>query len=353
MCANWRSILKADPVDWLLDRNNPSVRYFTLRDILDYPESSAEVLSAKESIRDYEKVTRIFDKQNPEGYWEQAGQPYNPKYKGTYWQIMILSQLGLDRSDERVRKSCEYIFQFQLADGGFSTFEEEGAKREYHWVEKRMSSQGRESPNFKIWSKGTIREYEMSCLTGNIAASLIKLGYAEDERVRRALEWLVNVQNQDGGWLCPYWKAHIKDVHGCFMGTITPLDAFSQVATELGNPEMNTAIERGVEFLLMHRLFRADHHEFRTINANWLKFGFPWFFYDILRGLSVVTKLGYTRDERLNEALEILVQKQNAEEKWNLEYTPSGRMHNDLERKGEPSKWITLLALKVLKRIYQ
>jgi hypothetical protein len=75
--------------------------------------------------------------------------------------------------------------------------------------------------------------------------------------VRRALEWLVNVQNQDGGWLCPYWKAHIKDVHGCFMGTITPLDAFSQVATELGNPEMNTAIERGVEFLLMHRLFRA------------------------------------------------------------------------------------------------
>jgi hypothetical protein len=103
----------------------------------------------------------------------------------------------------------------------------------------------------------------------------------------------------------------------------------------------------------MHRLFKADHHEFRTINASWLKFGFPWFFYDILRGLSVVTKLGYTRDERLNEALEILVQKQNAEEKWNLEYTPSGRMHSDLERKGEPSKWITLLALKVLKRIYQ
>lgn len=65
--------------------------------------------------------------------------------------------------------------------------------------------------------RARIREYELSCLTGNVAASLIKLGYGEDDRVRRALSWLVEVQNEDGGWLCPYWKAHVKDRHGCFM----------------------------------------------------------------------------------------------------------------------------------------
>jgi hypothetical protein len=116
---------------------------------------------------------------------------------------------------------------------------------------------------------------------------------------------------------------------------------------------MRIAIERGVEFLLMHRLFKADHHGFRIIKKGWLKLGFPWFFYDILRGLSVLTKLGYTRDERLNDALEILLQKQNAEGRWILESTPSGRMHTSLEQKGKPSKWITLQALRVLKRIYQ
>lgn len=137
------------------------------------------------------------------------------------------------------------------------------------------------------------------------------------------------------------------------MGTITPLDAFSEVPTELKAPEMITAIEKGVEFLLMHRLYKADHHGYRTINKSWLKLGFPWFFYDILRGLSVVTKLGYTRDERINDALEILLQKQNAEGKWILEDTPSGRMHTNLEPKGKPSKWITLQALKVIKRVYQ
>jgi hypothetical protein len=353
LVQEWKSVLEADPLDWLLEKRNPSVRYFTLRDILGYPNDSMEVVSAKESIRDYGKVAKIFSRQRAEGYWESAEQPYDPKYKSTYWQVMILSQLGLDRSDERVRRACEHIFQFQLVDGGFSTFRREGAKKEYRFVEEKMLKRGKKPPLFDTWSRGKIREYEMSCLTGNVAASLIRLGYAEDARVGRALNWLVDVQNEDGGWLCPYWKAHIKDKHGCFMGTITPLDAFSEVPTGLKTNKMRIAIERGVEFLLMHRLFKADHHGFRIIKKGWLKLGFPWFFYDILRGLSVLTKLGYTRDERLNDALEILLQKQNAEGRWILESTPSGRMHTSLEQKGKPSKWITLQALRVLKRIYQ
>jgi len=60
---------------------------------------------------------------------------------------------------------------------------------------------------------------------------------------------------------------------------------------------MEAAIEQGAEFLLMHRLFKADHHNFQVINESWLKLGFPQFFYDILRGLQVVTKLGYAEDK--------------------------------------------------------
>jgi len=350
---SWKYVLKADPVDWLLKRENPSVRYFTLRDILDCSEKDSEVEEAKSAIRRYEKVSRIFSKQKPEGYWGSAEQPYQPKYKSTYWQIMILSQLGLDKTDERVRKACEYLFRFQLEEGGFSTFRGEGAKREYLWVKERALKRGKEPPPFEAWAEAKIREYEMSCLTGNVAASLIKLGYAEDDKVRRALNWLVEIQNEDGGWLCPYWKAHIRDKHGCFMGTITPLDALSELPKENRTQEMKSAIERGVEFLLMHRLFKADHHQYQVINKAWLKLGFPWFFYNILRGLSVVTRLGYFLDERIDDALEVLLQKQNADGKWILESTPSSRMYTRFEPRGKPSKWITLHALKVIKRVYQ
>ena len=346
-------MLKADPVDWLLELDNPPVRYFTLRDILDYSEKDPEVVQAKKAIRRHEKISRIFRRQKPEGYWESAEQPYHPKYRSSYWQIMVLGQLGLDKSDERVRKACEYIFQFQLKDGGFTTFKREGAKREYVWVKKRALKRGIKPASFEKWTEGKIREYEMSCLTGNVAAALIRLGYARDDRVLAALRWLVQIQNDDGGWLCPYWKAHIRDKHGCFMGTITPLDAFSELPARRRTSEMAAAIRRGVEFLLMHRLFKADHHQFKVIREGWLEFSFPWFFYDILRGLSVVTKLGHTRDERIDDALEILLGKQNQDGKWILESTPSGRMQTDLEQKGKPSKWITLNALRVMKRVYK
>jgi hypothetical protein len=353
LVTSWKCVLKADPVNWLLERENPSVRYFTLRDVLGYSEKDPEVEEAKAAVKHYKKVSKIFGKQKPEGYWESAEQPYQPKYKSTYWQIMILSQLGLDKTHERVRKACEYIFRFQLEEGGFSEFRAEGAKREYLWVKERALKRGKEPPPFGGWVEEKVREYETSCLTGNVAASLIRFGYAEDDRVRRALNWLVDIQNEDGGWLCPYWKAHIKDKHGCFMGTITPLDALSEVAKEKRTQGMKSAIERGAEFLLMHRLFKADHHQFRVIKKSWLKLGFPWFFYDILRGLSVVTKLGYSLDERIDDALEILLQKQNSDGKWILESTPSSRMQTNLEPRGKPSKWITLHALKVIKRIYQ
>jgi len=95
---------------------------------LDYSQNSPEVEKAKENINSDEKVVRIFRKQKPEGYWESDEQPYHPKYKSTYWHIMILGQLGPDKDDERVRRVCEYIFRFQLEEGGFSTFMEEGAR---------------------------------------------------------------------------------------------------------------------------------------------------------------------------------------------------------------------------------
>ncbi|MDI6904300.1 MAG: hypothetical protein QMD13_02240 [Candidatus Bathyarchaeia archaeon] len=90
----------------------------------------------------------------------------------------------------------------------------------------------------------------------------------------------------------------------------------------------------------------------KVIKQSWLKLGFPWFYgYNILRGLDVLTKLGYVKDERLNDAVEILLQKRQNNETWILESTPIGRMQTNIEAKGKPSKWITLLALRILKRL--
>jgi hypothetical protein len=346
--VDWQKIMKESPIDWLLEESNPSIRYFALRDILGKNEKHPQAITAKQAIPNSQVVKKIFQKQNSRGYWEEPTSPYNPKYKSSYWQIMTIGYLGIDRTDKRVEKACEHIFQFQLADGGFSSYSHERALEEYG----RQRRKGKELPPAGQWTSSLIFEHQYSCLTGNMAAALIRMGYGDDSRVKRALEWLVKIQNRDGGWLCPYWKAHVKDKHGCFYGTICPIEAFSEV--EKGNltRPMKETIKKGAEFLLMHKLFKADHHGYKVINKSWLTLGFPWFYgYNILRGLDVLTKLGYVEDERLNDAVQVILNKRQNSGAWILESAPIGRMQTNIEEKGKPSKWITLIALRVLKRL--
>jgi hypothetical protein len=348
---SWQEILKTSPIKWLLEGENPSVRYFALRDLLDRREDDFELQAAKAAIPTSKSIAKIFSQQKPEGYWEEPANPYHPKYKSSYWTIMLLGQLGIDNSDKRVKNACEYTFQFQVEDGGFSSYTLERALKEYEW----LRGKGKSLPSPNEWASSLVFEHQYSCLTGNMAAALIRLGYKDDSRVKKALEWLVKIQNEDGGWLCPYWKAHIKDTHSCFFGTICPLEAFSEVLEANHTKGMMKTIENGAEFLLMHRLFKADHHDFRIIKSDWLKFGFPCFHrYDILRGLLVMTKLGYnlTKDKRLNEAVDVLLQKRRADGTWILESTSSGRMQTNIEVQDKPSKWVTLNALRVLKYVF-
>ena len=342
------------PIDWLLEKQNPSIRYLTLTELLGTDSTDPEVKEAKKAIHTSNIVSTIFSKQNREGFWQDRDNPYLPKYRSTYWQIMMLGQLAVDKSDERVRKACEFVFSLQLEEGGFSSHTRERALEQYEWMRTRTALKEKLQPEANAWAQSLVREHQYSCLTGNVCAGMLRLGYNKDTRLAKALDWLVSVQNADGGWLCPYWKAHVKDTHGCFYGTICPLEAFSQVPETERSNQMKQAIERGAEYLLIHRLYKADHHGFKTINRRWLRFGFPWFYgYDILRGLSVLTKLGYENDNRLGDAVELLVQKRQSDGTWLLDASPIGRMQVNLEPIGKPSKWITLNALRVLKRLHE
>ncbi len=333
---------------WLLEEDNPSVRYFVLKELLGLNEKDLEPAKAKNAIRTSKKVVKIFSKQNPVGYWEDSDSPYLPKYKSSYWTIMLLSQLGIDKKVPEIEKACEHIFQFQHKEGGFVSQTEKNLRREYNWHLKR----GKRLHVLKEWLVKKIHEGQSSCLTGNMVVALCQLGYQSDPRTMKALNWLVRVQNRDGGWLCPYWGAHINDTHGCFYGTICPLEAFTEVPKKFRSDEMKTTIKRGAEFLLMHHLFKADHHNFRVINKSWLKLSFPWFYdYNILRGLDILTKLGYTEDKRLHDAVELLLSKRLSDGRWILENTPTGRMQVNFETKGRPSKWLTLIALRILLRL--
>jgi len=329
----WKSFLKIDPTEWLLEKNNPSVRYFTLCDILEKPEDDSEVQDAKQGIMETGVVPEVLKKQNHEGYWEKPDCFYTAKYKGTAWQLLILAELGADGADERVQKACEFILTHSLdpESGGFA-----------------------HSSSVK---KGGGRHSEViPCLTGNMVFSLIRLGYLEDPRLKEGINWITTYQRFDDGeaetpkgWPYDRLKAGCLGKHTCHMGAVKPLKALAEIPENKRTKEIKQTIEHGAEYFLLHHIFKSSHDLSRVPKPGWLKFGFPLMYQtDTLEILGILTKLGY-KDQRMQDAIDIVVSKQDSHGRWMLENTFNGRYHINIEQKGKPSKWITLKALTAIK----
>jgi len=104
-----KSVLKADPTEWLLGEDNPSVRCFTFLDVLDKSENDPQVEKSRKAIMQAGAVPKILSKQKSGGFWGVAENFYiKGKYKGTVWQLMVLAELGADPDEERVKRACEF-----------------------------------------------------------------------------------------------------------------------------------------------------------------------------------------------------------------------------------------------------
>ena len=118
---SWLELLNDDPLPWLIEPNNPSVRHFALTDLLDRPADDPDVVTAQAAINSNRPVKNILDAMYPQGYWVNPGPGYSPKYRATVWSVIFLDQLGADGSDPRIRASCEYVLSHtQAPNGGFS-----------------------------------------------------------------------------------------------------------------------------------------------------------------------------------------------------------------------------------------
>ena len=111
---------------------------------------------------------------------------------------------------------------------------------------------------------------------------------------------------------------------------------------------MRAAQARGREFLLEHRLFRS-HRTGEVINPVFTRFSFPprWH-YDVLRGLDYFQGVKAARDPRLEDAIELVRRGRSEDGRWTLQHTYAGKTYFEMERRGAPSRWNTLRALRVL-----
>jgi len=299
----------ASVLAWLLE-GDPSVRWQVLRDLAG--ASGKDVERERERVATQGWGAQLLAQQDPDGRW--AGALYSPKWTSTTYTLLLLQRLGLPAGNPQALAGCRQVWDgAQYHDGGLTLARSIGKPE--------------------------------ACITAMLVLLAFSFGH-HDERREPAVGWLLGQQLADGGWNCRSVRDGSR--HGSFHTSISVLEALLEYERRGGARAVRTAIHRGQEFFLDHRLYRS-HRTGEVVNPAFAKFPFPpqWHF-DVLRGLDHFRADVAPRDPRLADAVEVVRGARRPDGAWPVYRGYSGRTWFVLEPAG-PSRWNTLRAMRVLR----
>ncbi len=317
---DWKHALKADPTQWLLETTCPPIRYGTLIDLLDRSPEDHEVRMVQAAIPTYPPVADLLAIQEADGHW---GKPdyYLPRAgHGTFWVLSVLGDLGLTNEDSHVRQACDFMFAHQRQNGTFCR-------------RRHISGQG------LVW-----QEHTEPCTQARIVRFLIQFGYSEDPRLRKAIAWLLSIQRKDGMWLC-----RGPEGRGCLRATLDILRVAAIDSQTAVHPGITRAAKAVCELLMEPRMSRYHVGEDW---GTWQGLKYPYFGFSVISALDALARLGFTLAEpNIAAAAEYLLSRQLPDGAWPLDSCwPDVAI--DFGQPGQPNKWLTLDALRVIKLLY-
>lgn len=325
MTEPWLDLLPVDPLPALLGSGDIALEYFARRDLLDWQAGPVE------QLWDLPEAQKLLKKQQPGGSWHYPGKGFE---QGSSWNydlletFRILGRLvdiyGLQRGHPAMQKAAEYLFSLQTEEGDI---------------------------------RGILINQYMPYYHGAILTLLVRAGYADDPRLRKGLDWLLSMRQEDGGWIVPAQAVLAKQKTAQFWrGPALPPDRSrpsSHLATDMAlrpfashpgycsRPEVLTAAR-----LLKGRLFQADKYNDRKGADYWLKFQYPFWWHSLVATLDSLSRLGFDKDDDdIARGLLWFLDNQSRDGLWETGYG-KGKEAQRMRR------WVGLAVCRVLKRFF-
>lgn len=302
---------KSDTIDWLLD-GDVSIVYQTKRDLLNAKTTELKLLQSRIELEGWGK--KFLSLKGKNGLW--GGGFYLPKWTSTHYTLLDLKNLGFPEGNKEITESVSMILNARRSiDGGI---------------------------NYNLTKNSDV------CVNAMIL-NLCSYFINSHQTLNEIVDYLLSTQMSDGGWNCKHFRGA---THSSLHTTLSVLEGFLEF-TKSGNTyrikEIKKVEKEGLEFLLVHHLYKS-HHTMEIIDPKMLMLSYPsrWRF-DILRALDYMQNAKVNYDKRMQDALSVIHQKQRPAGRWNLQAKHNGFVHFDMEKTGEPSRWNTLRALRVMK----
>jgi len=302
---------RTDPViEWLL-KGDPAIAFQVCRDLF------------KEDRRDLQRRIPLegwgrnyLDARNADGSWGEAF--YRPKWTSSHYTLLDLKALGFPRDHPLIAESLDLILD-------------------------RPRTRGR-SIVAAIGDKKS-----------DVCINALFLSYAayfgvETARLEPILDFLLSERMPDGGFNCMRNRsgAKVSSLHS----TLSVIEGFSEYLKRghaYRSEEVGTSLRAATETVLARRLFRSRRGG-GIIRDDFLKPTFParWR-YTTLRALDAFQANGTAYDPRMAEALNHLIGRRRPDGRWLRTAALPGKTHVEMEPPRQPSRWVTLIALRILK----
>jgi hypothetical protein len=308
-----------DTVDWLL-ASDPAIRWQAMRDLTDAAPTTIAESRARVSREGL--GADILARQESDGSWHHTDAPV---WLSTLFTLLLLRATGVDRADPAVESATarlEASLGFDDRDGRWDLRPRRGGAASFF--------EGEVEP----------------CINGGVLALGGYFGRPAASLARR----LVGEQLEDGGWNCDAPPS----TRASFHTTICVLEGLLEYERAAGPaPEITAARQRGEEYLLARGLFRRRSTG-DVASAEFLELAFPpRYHYDVLRALDYLRDADVQPDTRMGDAVQLIATKRQADGRWLLDRAYDKALAVSAgESVGEPSRWNTLRALRVL-RWYQ
>lgn len=289
---------------------------------------------------------KILKKQQVDGSWKPSSKKKDENCGVNYdlietWKKFrfLIEQYEFTKRHPAIEKAAEYLFSCQTPEGDI---------------------------------RGMLANQLAPYYTGAIMYLLIKAGYAEDQRIEKGFQWLLNMRQEDGGWvigspgimsLDDLSRDEINDLtYSKHRETLRDFDSsrpFSAAGTGMVLRAFSVHLEyknsdeaRVAATLLKSKIFKKDNWSSYEHPDNWLRFQFPFWWTNLVSALDTLSLLGVSRDDEIvKKGLEWLVDHQQDDGLWKVSYS-------SIHKNPESSKtrimqyWISLTICRIFKRLY-
>lgn len=299
-------------IKWLLE-GDPVIQYQTQRDLLNSSKETLNAIQLESLKRGW--VKDYLDQQLKNGHW--GFRFYQPKWTSTHYTLLDLCLFNAP-STLGIKKAIALILKHEIGpDGGVNPSRDIGES--------------------DVCINGMFLNY--ACYF-----------HVKADRIKGIVDYIIKQKMTDGGFNCRLNRggANHSSVHSTIC-MLEGIERYRQEGYTYRLKELTLMQRSSEEFLLEHRLFKSDKTG-EVIHKNMTVFAYPFRWkYNVLRALDYFRWAERPYDERMSDGIELILKKQKKDGKWPVQAKHPGRQHIVLEPSKQPSRMVTLMALRVLK----